>query len=120
MISKSILINDLERLEAELHAKYHENDEDPFYGGSCSALQEVIKLVNAQQERYEWETANIVPVAAGYILLSFENLPVPLIGRYQEDENGGAYYIGDQEYSCISQGFIVNGWMPLPEPYRPE
>ena len=54
MIDRDILINNLERLEAALRTKYLENDEDPFYGGSCSALQEVIKLVKAQQERNAW------------------------------------------------------------------
>ncbi len=30
----------------------------------------------------------------------------------------GAYYVGDDEESCISQDLIVNAWKPLPEPYR--
>lgn len=54
-----------------------------------------------------------------YVLLSFENLPVPLVGIYELDEEGnGAYYVGDSEKSCISQGYVVNAWMPLPEQYK--
>ena len=54
-----------------------------------------------------------------YVLLSFGNFPVPLVGRYELDEEGnGAYYAGDSEDSCISQGLFVNAWMPLPEPYK--
>ena len=52
--------------------------------------------------------------------MSFENFSMPLIGRYETDETGGAIYVGDDEESCISQDLFVNAWMLLPEPYRPE
>ena len=53
-----------------------------------------------------------------YILLSFENFSVPLVGRYEEDEEGGAFYVGDDPDSCVSEGIYVNAWMPLPKPYK--
>ena len=55
-----------------------------------------------------------------YILMSFENFSLPLVGQYETDETGGAFYVGDDEESCISQDLVVNAWMPLPEAYRPE
>lgn len=55
-----------------------------------------------------------------YILMSFANFPIPSVGRYEEDENGGAFYVGDDVRSCVRYGLIVNAWMPLPRPYRPE
>lgn len=57
-----------------------------------------------------------------YILLSFENFSLPLVGRYDEDAEGGAFYLGDcvEEDTCISMDLLVNAWMPLPEPYSPE
>ncbi|MDE7436686.1 MAG: DUF551 domain-containing protein [Lachnospiraceae bacterium] len=55
-----------------------------------------------------------------YILISFENFSVPTVGRYEEDEHGGAFYVGDDLETCIEQDLIVNAWQPLPEPYRPE
>lgn len=55
-----------------------------------------------------------------YILLSFENYSLPDIGRYEVDGEGGAFYLGDEEQSCISFGIFVNAWMPLPEIYREE
>ena len=59
------------------------------------------------------------PDTDNYILLSFENFSIPLVGRYEEDvDGGGAFYVGDEEESCISQGIIVNGWMPLMKCYR--
>lgn len=58
------------------------------------------------------------PKREGRVLLSFSNFSVPLVGRWEEDEEGGAFYIGDEEESCISQDLIVNAWMPLVKPYR--
>lgn len=55
-----------------------------------------------------------------YILVSFENYSVADIARYEMDENGGAFYPGDEDKSYVSFGLFVNAWMPLPEPYRPE
>ncbi len=60
------------------------------------------------------------PDTDGYILLSFSNFSVPLVGRYEEDDDGGAFYIGDEDVSCSSQDMFVNAWRPLPEPYREE
>lgn len=88
MIRKEALINDLENEFAKANAKYLENDEDPFYGGICSALQDVIKLIRNQPDRLEWIDADIVPLGQQYILLSFDNFTVPQIGRYEEDEDG--------------------------------
>lgn len=119
MIDKFILINNLETEFAEANAKYLENDSDPFYGGVCSALKDVIKLVKEQKEKYEWINADIVPITEKYILLSFENFSVPCIGRYEEDEDGGgAYYVGDETETCSSQDLFVNAWMELPESYK--
>lgn len=55
-----------------------------------------------------------------YILVSFENFSSADIARYEADENGGAFYPGDEEKSYVSFGLFVNAWMPLPEAYRPE
>lgn len=53
-----------------------------------------------------------------YVLLSFANFSVPLVGRWEEDEEGGAFYVGDDDESCVSHDLIVNAWMPLPECYK--
>lgn len=76
-------------------------------------LEEQGKLIK------EWTPSEEPPASGKYVLLSFENFPVPLVGRYEEDEDGGGtYYVGDDEESCISQDIIVNAWMPLPELYK--
>lgn len=64
-----------------------------------------------------------LPEDDNYILLSFENCSLPLVGRYGADsDGGGAFYLGDcvGEDTCIWQNLFVNAWMPLPEPYRRE
>lgn len=58
------------------------------------------------------------PENGKYVLLSFANFSVPCVGRYEEDEEGGAFYIGDDDESCVSQDMIVNAWMPLPKCYK--
>lgn len=72
-------------------------------------------------EREHWiPVEERLPEDESYILLSFANFSLPLVGRYEQDEDGGAFYIGDEDTTCISQGVFVNAWMPLPDPYRPE
>ena len=61
-----------------------------------------------------------LPKDDGYILLSFSNFSTALIGRYKVDEEGGAFYIGDDTDTCLSQDVIVNAWQPLPPVYEEE
>ena len=53
-----------------------------------------------------------------YILISFANFSIPVVGRYKEDEEGGAFYCGDEDETLLSHDLIVNAWMELPKPYR--
>lgn len=55
------------------------------------------------------------------VLISFSNFSMPVIGRYEEDEDGGGnWYVGedDGDITLLSQGLFVNAWMPLPDPYE--
>ena len=60
------------------------------------------------------------PDTEKYILLSFSNFSIPVVGRWEEDENGGSFYVGDEQDSCVSQDLYVNAWQPLPQPYKGE
>lgn len=53
------------------------------------------------------------------ILLSFMDFSEPYIGRYEVDEEGGAFFLDDEEETCVSNGLIANAWKPLPKSYRP-
>lgn len=61
-----------------------------------------------------------LPDSNKYIMLSFSNFSLLAIGRYEEDSEGGAFYIGDEEESCVAQDMFVNAWRELPEPYKAE
>lgn len=60
-----------------------------------------------------------LPSTSNYILLSFSNFTIPTVGRYEVDEDGsGAFYIGDEIETCLSQDLFVNAWQQLPKPYK--
>lgn len=59
-----------------------------------------------------------LPEDESYILVSFENATMLDIARYEENDEGGTFYPGDDEKSYSSYGIFVNAWMELPEPYR--
>ena len=53
LIDADILLPELELLQDEADAKYHETDFDSFYGGGCSMMQEVIKGVEKQPTAFD-------------------------------------------------------------------
>lgn len=75
-------------------------------------------IENLHPKSGEWRLAEDPPKDDNYILLSFANFSTPLVGRYEEDEEGGAYYIGDDDEPCTVSDVFVDAWMPLPDPYR--
>ena len=78
---------------------------------------EVLDEVEKEQNNGWIPLEEDLPEPSRYVLLSFSNFSMPQVGRYEEDEQGGAFYLGDEEESCVSQLLFVNAWMPLPEPY---
>ena len=79
----------------------------------------MVDMIESQSKIGGWiPCSERLPENDNYILLSFENFTVPLVGRYEEDESGGAFYVGDEEESCVSQNIIVNAWRELPEQYK--
>lgn len=82
--------------------------------------RDIIPLVERQPKAGEWIPADQPLEDGNYILLSFANFSCPMIGRYEENEDGGAYYLGDcgEEDTCIANDLFVNTWMPLPEAYK--
>ena len=47
-----------------------------------------------------------LPEDESYILVSFENSTMPDIARYEENDEGGTFYPGDDEKSYSSYGFF--------------
>ena len=127
LIDADKLMEELETFSMQITGNHHHN----FIVRQC---KNSIKRIVDEQPTVdifdtnvgEWIPADNPPETdeteiSDYVLLSFGNFPVPLVGRYELDEEGnGAYYVGDSEKSCISQGYAVNAWIPLPKPYRKE
>lgn len=62
---------------------------------------------------------DIKPPIGQYILLKFQNYPVPEAGEYREDKDGGNFYIGDDDDPCNTKyGLYVSHWMRFPELYE--
>ena len=83
-----------------------------------------IDILEANAETNGWIPVDEgTPIDDRYILLSFENFSIPIIGRYEEDKDGcGNFYIGDcyGEDTCLANDLIVNAWRELPERYTSE
>ena len=96
------------------------------------AIDALEKLPSAQPERKKgkwipiWpEDPNTFPPVdkegySDYVLLSFSNCSALIIGQYRVDEDGGAFYAGDDEEPLTVHDLYVNAWMPLPPPYQPK
>ena len=82
----------------------------------------LVKIVAKYVKKCRWiPVEERLPEEDEYVLMSFENFTLPMIGRYEKDnDGGGAWYIGDDDGcdACISQNLFVNAWMPLPKQYR--
>ena len=85
------------------------------------AMELAVKALEKQQNNGWIPVDERLPDTNDYILLSFSNFTIPVVGRYEAEEDGsGAFYIGDEVETCVSQMLFVNAWMELPEPYKEE
>ena len=90
----------------------------------ASDVLEMIEQLLADLEQDEKENVWIpvserLPETDDYILLSFANYSIPIIGRCERDKDGnGIFYAGDDLISCLGNDLYVNAWMELPERYR--
>ena len=122
----------IERLEEEKNtaSKTFAKFEMKLDLGRVFGLEKAIEIVNQLAEEYNQDSTKNTqgwipceeryPDNGDYILLSFANFSIPMVGRYEDDAYGGAFYVGDEEESCVSQGMYVNAWQPLPKPYERE
>ena len=102
--------------------------QEPYVTIDCATEDDFLFIEKAVEfyKKMQWIRAENPPEVdeegySEYILLNFVNTPICEIGKYIEDgDGGGAYYVGDDEKSCLRYGLFVDAWMPLPEPYKDE
>lgn len=84
----------------------------------CEAEDEQKKVI--ERLSTDWiPVSERLPETDDYILLSFANYSIPIIGRCERDKDGnGIFYAGDDLISCLGNDLYVNAWMELPERYR--
>ena len=88
---------------------------------SKSQASRLMKELQEEREKHQWiPVTEQLPEPETYVLVSFSNFSFPIIGRYDENEEGGGWFAGDEEESLVSQDLFVNAWMPLPERYKEE
>ena len=106
----------LERLEKERRILLENNIQQAIALNFAKGIvQEVAEEYNGGWIPIEQE----LPPQDTYILLSFCNFSLPVIGRYEEDEEGnGNFYAGDEDETLLSQDMYVNAWQSLPEPFK--
>lgn len=84
-----------------------------------SQTEKLLKRLNEEERKHRWiPVEERFPDTDDYILISFENFSIPAIGRYEVDEEGGAFYVGNDDLTCANDDLFANAWMPLPELYH--
>ena len=58
-----------------------------------------------------------LPEHGKYVLISCEGFDAPSVGKYEEDDIGGTFYL-NEDVPCEDFGIAVEAWRPLPEPYK--
>lgn len=93
-------------------------------GFNPEEIKLILQLYDGLHDERSWRPADAeVPVNNDYVLLSFENCSILIVGRYEEQEDGsGNWYLGDcdGEDTCLANDLFVNAWMPLPKRYVSE
>ena len=89
---------------------------EPYAIVECPTEEDFNRLKKLM--KFNWiPVSERYPDSDRYILLSFENFTIPSVGHYEEKDDGGIFYLGDDEL-CLQNGLFVNAWMELPESYK--
>lgn len=89
-----------------------------LYDKAIEIVKEVAADINVGHKNGWIPIEESLPDTDRLVLISFVNYGVPQIGRYREDEEGGAFYLGDEDVPMSKYGIMVNAWMELPRCYE--
>lgn len=113
------ILEEIQKTENE----YINEDHHPMFKIGAASIATEIKQIICEHMNDNWiAVEEKLPENNDYILLSFDNYKIPMIGRHEDRREGGAFYLGDctGNDTCVAQDLYVAAWRPLPEPYRPE
>lgn len=123
----------VEQLENEIDRSYEDfgkyaddvgvtEDDDWHYMGLRRAIEIIKTAEHRQSEKNGWILVDErLPDPDEYLLVSFENFSIPMVGIYTvDDEGNGTFRIGDDDETFKENGLFVNAWMYLPKCYRKE
>ena len=89
---------------------------------SKNNISKIVELLLADLDEKEngWiPVSERLPEPGKYVLVSFENFTLPMIGIYTvDDDDGGTFRISDEDDSFLEHDLYVNAWMELPERYK--
>ena len=109
----------LERLEENQTIVFNLGGGKPKQSIDYTKAVEIVQEVAEEYEDGWIPIDEKLPPDDSYILLLFSNFSVPIVGRYEEDKDGGGnFFCGDDDETLISHDLFVNAWMPLPKPYE--
>lgn len=72
---------------------------------------------NVVEEQRWIPVSERLPEHGKYVLISCEGFGTPSVGKYEEDDIGGTFYL-NEDVPCEDFGIVVEAWRPLPEPYK--
>ena len=83
-------------------------------------IDELQEAIEQDEKENGWiPVSERLPDPGKYILVSFENFLIPMIGIYTaDDDDGGTFRISDEDDSFLEHDLYVNAWMELPERYE--
>jgi hypothetical protein len=81
-------------------------------------LAEWLEELKELREKDRWiPVSERLPEYGNYVLISCEGFDAPTVGKYEEDDIGGTFYL-NEDAPCEDFGIVVEAWRPLPEPYK--
>lgn len=111
----------LEKIEKTKENYRQEKHTSTFQLGACCMGEDIKDIIRQHMTNHSGDINEMVskwipvedtehtPENESYVLVSFSNYALPDIARYEENEEGGTYYPGDDEESYLKYGLFVNG-----------
>lgn len=84
----------------------------------CETEEEQKKVIERLKDTNWIPVSESLPDPGKYVLVSFENFTLPMIGIYTVDDDGGTFRVDDEDDSFLEHNLYVNAWMELPKRYK--